>query len=237
MTRPDLICLALLALAMLLDHFVLWPAFQRRSTADSGRARRWLWSSWMIELWGMAALVIALWIVERRAWGEIRLLAPHGWRLWTGIGLVMALALSFAPTIAKFARHKRTKRIKLAGHVESLAPHTGIELAWWTATSVSAGVCEELVFRGYLIWIFQSVIGIWPAAAVSVVIFAAVHSYQGPKGALGAGIVGCLLTLVVLMLGSLWPAIVLHAVIDIGQGTIAWLVLRKLPEGAANSSK
>jgi hypothetical protein len=53
------------------------------------------------------------------------------------------------------------------------------------------------------------------------------HAYQGIKGILATGIVGGLFTLVVLISGSLWPAIVLHALVDIEQGLIAWLVLRR----------
>ena len=53
------------------------------------------------------------------------------------------------------------------------------------------------------------------------------HSYQGIKGILATGIVGGLFTLIVLACGSLWPAIVLHALVDIGQGLVAWLVFRR----------
>jgi membrane protease YdiL (CAAX protease family) len=45
---------------------------------------------------------------------------------------------------------------------------------------------------------------------------------------LSTGIVGTLLTLVVLIFGSLWPAIALHALVDIGSGLVAWLALRQV---------
>ena len=46
-------------------------------------------------------------------------------------------------------------------------------------------------------------------------------------GVLRTGMVGAFLTLVVAILGSLWPAIALHALIDLGSGMIAWLALRE----------
>ncbi|HVP38302.1 MAG TPA: CPBP family intramembrane glutamic endopeptidase, partial [Candidatus Saccharimonadales bacterium] len=52
------------------------------------------------------------------------------------------------------------------------------------------------------------------------------HAYQGAKGLLAAGVVGSGLTFVVLMCGSLLPAMALHALVDIGQGLVAWLALR-----------
>lgn len=231
MTTPDLVCLALIALALLLDHFVLWPTFLRRLQADPGRARLWLWSGWMSVLWTLVAAVVALWLFEGRAWGSLRLIAPHGWRLWAAMGLVLTFAITYARTVAKVANRKRPRRIRMQSHVEKLVPHTRSELAWWVATSLSAGFCEELIFRGYLIWAFQSVLGLWGAAAFSVVVFAAGHAYQGVKGVLATGVVGSLLTLVVLIFGSLWPAIALHALVDAEQGLVAWLVLREVREG------
>ena len=53
-------------------------------------------------------------------------------------------------------------------------------------------------------------------------------SGQGVNGILSTGIVGTLLTLVVLIFGSLWPAIALHALVDIGSGLVAWLALRQV---------
>jgi membrane protease YdiL (CAAX protease family) len=32
-----------------------------------------------------------------------------------------------------------------------LVPHTGFELALWLMLSASAGFCEELIFRGYIL--------------------------------------------------------------------------------------
>lgn len=229
MTTTDLLYLALIAILSLLDYFVLWPTFLRRSQADPGRARTWLWSSWMIMLWALVAAGVVVWLIEARALGSLRLITPHGWRLWGAIGLVLVLAMTYGRTVLRIARSKRQKRIKLANpQVEKLAPHTRSELGWWVALSLSAGFCEELIFRGYLIFAFQPMLGLWGAAAFSVVVFAVAHAYQGRKGILGAGIVGGLLTLVVLISGSLLPAMALHALVDIGEGLVAWLVLRQV---------
>ncbi len=54
--------------------------------------------------------------------------------------------------------------------------------------------------------------------------------YQGWNGVLRTGIVGAVFTLVVAIFDSLWPAIALHALIDLGSGMMAWLALR---EGSA----
>ena len=228
MITPDLLYLALIAVLLLVDYFVLWPAFLRRSQVDPGRARLGLWSGWMIMLWTLVAAGVALWLFEARAWESLRLIAPHGWRLWGSIGLGLILVITYARTVVRIARRKRPKRIKMGNpHVERLAPHTRSELGWWLVVSLSAGFCEEFVFRGYLIWVFQSLFGLWGAAAFSVVVFAVAHAYQGAKGILATGVVGGLLTLVVLISGSLFPAIALHVLTDIGTGLVAWVAFRK----------
>src|SRR5256714_5228153 len=237
MTTPDLLYLSLIAILLLLDYFVLWPAFLRWSQVDPGRARLWLWSGWMIMLWSMVAAGVALWLFESRTWESLRLVVPHGWRLWGAEGVVLMLVITYGRTVVRIARSKGAKRIKM-GHpdVEKLAPHTRSELTWWVAVSLSAGFCEEFVFRGYLIWAFQPLLGLWGAAAFSVVVFAAAHAYQGAKGILATGAVGTLLTLVVLISGSLLPAIALHVLTDIGTGLVAWLALRKVRQIGESTS-
>jgi len=229
MAVPDLVYLAILAVLLLVDHFLLWPAFLRRFGVDPYRARRRLWSGYMVIMWTLVAGVVALWLLEGRSWGALRLVAPHGWRLWGSLGLVVAFAIFSVRPVVRIARTRR--RIKMGNpHVEKYSPHTRSELGWWVAASLSAGFCEELVFRGYLIWAFQPMLGLWGAAAFSLVVFAAGHSYQGAKGLLASGAIGGLLTLVVLILGSLLPAMALHAIVDASQGVVAWLAFRKMRE-------
>ncbi len=101
---------------------------------------------------------------------------------------------------------------------------------WFGGVSLTAGFCEEFLYRGYFVWVISPWLGWWGAAALSVPFFAIGHAYQGWNGVLRTGMVGAFFMLVVAIFGSLWPAIALHALIDLGQGMMAWLVLR---EGSA----
>jgi uncharacterized protein len=69
-------------------------------------------------------------------------------------------------------------------------------------------------------------------SGASLAIFGIAHAYQGWSGVIRTGIFGALYTLAVWGFGSLWPAIALHALVDLGAGVITWVALR----GEATSS-
>lgn len=232
MTLPDLLCLGFIAAGLLTDHFVVWQAFLRRSRVEPAQARLWLYRALIVEMWTLVAAVVLLWLYQARSWALLRLDLPRGPRLWISTALLLAITALLAVTLVRLARLRRRRRVKMRNQATTHGPHTRRELAWWAAVSFSAGCSEELIFRGFLIWAFQPLLGLWGAAALSLVVFAAAHAYQGVAGVLAVGVVGALLTLVVVIFGSLWPAVVIHAALDLQQGIAAWLVLEKPPDPA-----
>ena len=232
MTILDLLYLAVIAVGLLLDHLALWPAFLRRSRVDPESARSWIWSAWMGLLWTLTACGVAVWLYQQRPFKTLGFVVPHGPRLFVAAGLVVLLVILYGRTLAKLARIPQEKRIALQnqfGETAAVLPHTRRELGGFVALSLSAGFCEEFVFRGFLIAALQPMLGLWGAAALSLIVFAFAHAYQGKRGIVTTGVIGGLMTLVVLGCQSLLPAIALHALIDIGQGCVAWLVLREMP--------
>ena len=232
MTRADASYLSLIAVGLAIDSLVLWPSFLRRLDAEPSRARVWLWSNAIVLLWTLVAAGVALWILERRSWAELRLVAPHGWRVVGTVGLLAAVTIFYGRSVATIRRARRSnRRIRFPKNVARRAPHSRVELASWLGLSLTAGICEEFIFRGYLIRVFQPALGVWLAAAASLIVFAAAHAYQGAKGVVAVGAVGTLFTLIVLVFGSLVPAMAVHTLVDAGEGFVAWLALRDEPSG------
>jgi membrane protease YdiL (CAAX protease family) len=84
--------------------------------------------------------------------------------------------------------------------------------------SVTAGVCEEILYRGILMGVLTPVVGLWPAVGLSSVIFGLGHAYQGFPGIVKTTLVGFVLALLTVFSGSLLAAMILHAVIDLTSG-------------------
>ncbi len=233
-TLPDMLYVALFAVVgPLIGYSVYWPAYRRLSQADPTWARNWLWKSAIGEQWSLVAFGAAIWVASDRSWTSLGFTVPDGWRLWTAIGLILLLAAYHAWAITTLARSSeaRANLRQQAGPVAAVLPYTRTELYWFGGVSLTAGFCEEFLFRGYFIWAFTPWLGWWAAAALALLIFAVGHIYQGWNGVLRTGVVGAFFTLAVAIFDSLWPAIALHFLWDLGMGIIAWLALR---EGSAN---
>jgi uncharacterized protein len=143
--------------------------------------------------------------------------------------LFLLLAAYLASAVAALARSSdaRASMRSQIGTLTAVLPHTRTEMYWWGGASLTAGFCEEFLYRGYFVWALSPWLGWWGAAALSLSFFAIGHLYQGWNGVLRTGMVGAIFTLVVALFGSLWPAVALHALIDFGHGMMAWLALRE----------
>lgn len=103
-----------------------------------------------------------------------------------------------------------------------LLPRTGKEKLGFAALAVSAGVCEEVVFRGFLLAALTVATGsAWVAAPLAAGAFGILHAYQRATGVARAAVLGLLLTVPFLATGSLIPSIIAHVGLDLLAGL--WL--------------
>jgi membrane protease YdiL (CAAX protease family) len=104
--------------------------------------------------------------------------------------------------------------------LEPMLPHTRAELALFLKLALTAGVCEELLFRGYMIWYLSHWLPIYPAAGLASLLFGIGHIYQGWRGVLTTGMVGAFLAAVFLLTGSLFAGMAIHALMDAHSGQL-----------------
>jgi len=163
-----------------------------------------------------------------RSLGVLNLAAPQGWRLAVCAALPLAY-LALIVTQGRMLAGRPEALAKLRKRLQplrALVPHTPAEYRLFVPLSITAGICEELLFRGYLVWVLRSWIGLYPAAGASMVLFGLGHVYQGASFGVRAFFAGAAMGVLALVTGSILPGMALHALIDLGSGWITYMAMR-----------
>ena len=178
--------------------------------------RKSLYLSSGVTLWVLAFLAIAA-----SAWSGFSagMLGLRPLRLdlivtWTVFGIGAAALLS---ALSKLLGWRESELLM------HLLPESRSEKTLFVLLSITAGITEEIVFRGFIISAVGFASGSALAAAVlSSLVFGALHAYQSSTGALRAALLGFALAVPYLLTGSIVPSVIAHALIDIVGGL--WLV-------------
>ncbi|MEW6472280.1 MAG: CPBP family intramembrane glutamic endopeptidase [Actinomycetota bacterium] len=113
--------------------------------------------------------------------------------------------------------------------VAALLPRTPVERRWFALLAVTAGICEELLYRGFglaaLRWADPD-IGKPALIIMTGAAFGLAHLYQGRLGMTLTGILGAYFGWITISTGTLIPVMVLHALLDL---RILWLPLEAVP--------
>lgn len=210
-----------------------WPAFVRAARAGAPGVRMRAYVEILVVQWTLTALLLWSWLGSGRPWAMLGLSMPS-LAGWIGLGLA---ALQIVWLLSQRHRLERMDAEVVAtlrkdlGDTALLLPHTLAERRLFRAVSVTAGVCEEVTYRG-LLPLYLLAWGVpspW-AVFVAVAAFGVAHAYQGPRGIFKTTIVGALLALVAWWTDSLWTSIVLHATTDLHAGAVGYAFLRRQAE-------
>jgi CAAX protease family protein len=102
-----------------------------------------------------------------------------------------------------------------------LLPHGTLESLLWIGVSIAAGMCEEVVYRGYLQPQLWALSGILPLSiALQSLIFGMAHAYQGWRAALITAFYGLVFGLLAAWRKSIIPGAIAHSFIDIIGGLV-----------------
>jgi hypothetical protein len=108
-----------------------------------------------------------------------------------------------------------------------LLPQSLVEIVIWIATSITAGICEEMVFRGYLQKQIRALSG---SVVVGVLgqglVFGLMHAYQGWKNTVVIIVLGVLYGALAAWRRNLGANIVAHAWGDVWEGWLKFVVWR-----------
>ncbi len=182
--------------------------------------------------WAFLAVLLAAWIGFGRPLAGLGFVAPGGPGFWIGsavLGLIVGYLLYGWRWALRAGDSERTAQIESIGKLIRYLPRTNRELGSFVGISLTAGIVEEIVYRGFALWYFGQFMPLWAAVVASSVAFGLGHSYQGPAGALRCATLGLGFALLYVGSGSIWLPIVAHFLLDALQG----LAIRELTRPAA----
>jgi membrane protease YdiL (CAAX protease family) len=229
---------------------VLHRRFEGRLRSDPG-ARRSFYRRLLVLEWGLALLALVVWLSAPGVdAGSVGFRWPQQWPgLLTGLVVLLVLAFVVASTRALrsgvlldagepvrpgHSRAAHGRHAEPPGHATlALLPRTAGERRLFTLVGVTAGVCEEWLYRGFFLAVVAALAGglsTGVLVVVAAVAFGLAHAYQGGVGIVTTGVLGGVMAAVYLQTGSLLLPVLLHTLIDL---RFLLVPARVLPAGSA----
>jgi len=116
----------------------------------------------------------------------------------------------------------------LGTSVLALLPRSAIEIALWLGVSVTAGICEETIFRGYLQRQLMVMTESRPAGVLlAAAAFGLAHLYQGWRMATVLGLYGLMFGVLAYWRSTVRPGMIAHAWQDLLSGVLGAIFLRR----------
>ena len=220
--------LLFIALFLVVLPIVELPAIGRLKRFTSSALRVSMLRSTIVKLWIGALAVVAL-AYPNNPGVLPRTATDIGWLLAHPVVRIGAIAticayclLAIVPGLrCAIDPPTRARNAKMFQRLQFMLPVSDAERRWWWLVSITAGVCEELIFRGYLIRFFHGQLdgalslSLTAAWLLSSLAFGFGHVYQGAAGIVSTTIGGLLLGLLAILTGNLILPILLHVLLDL----------------------
>jgi membrane protease YdiL (CAAX protease family) len=234
LTPIDHVLVVLITILLPVHDLLYWyPRLLKAEPLHAGKAKSRAYLETIVIEWGLCIATLVIWSRSERTWSDLGLGASGGWGFWAGAGLALGVIVfgtwqRLAVTRDKDIEVKNAVLAQLES-LKPLLPQTPRQLAHFSGVAVTAGICEELLFRGFLIWYLDQLVPTPVALFLAAALFGMAHAYQGTRGVLQTGLVGVGLVILYVLSGSLWIPMLVHAFIDLNTGLLAYTFLARRP--------
>ena len=239
MTIIDHIYALTIAIIVPVAGYISFNKLVKRAVAGESIDLGQLYNSTIVTQWALFAILMFYWGQAGRQWPDLGFTLAIDYRLLIGLALTSLAIIFMVQQLRRLAsadpKSMRGLRGQL-GKLEFILPGTESELKQFTSVSITAGIVEETIWRGFMIWYLAQVMPLWAAALISTVGFGLAHAYQGASNVPKVILVGSAFTLLYLLTGSLWLSMILHAVFDIVQGRAAFGIIQSAAPAAESPS-
>jgi uncharacterized protein len=198
--------------------------FRDASPEELPRVRRHAYVVAIATQWVRVAATLLVWRTLFRPVSELGLEFRAGaGSIGVGVGLAIIIVVMLRQRRQAIDDPEGRAEIRhRLANVRLLLPHTRAEFGLFGWVAITAGLCEELLYRGYLIWYFSHVMPWWAAALAAALAFGFGHAYQGARGIATTALLGAFLAAVYFVTGSLYASMLIHALMDLHSGDLAW---------------
>jgi membrane protease YdiL (CAAX protease family) len=169
---------------------------------------------------------LAVAVVAWRAWvhgytAEQLGLTIHGKTRIMIVSFVGAAAIATLQwlNLRRMGRLPVKARGPLQAIAERILPQSTIELLPFLALAITAGICEEFLYRGFALAVLAHLGSpVWVAVIISSILFGLAHLYQGRGGFFSTLVVGTVFGVGRIANDSLIPVIFWHGAVDLVAG-------------------
>ncbi len=169
---------------------------------------------------------IAATVVAWRAWADGYTAAQLGLNFHGRTKIVLASIVGAATIAAlQWLNLRRMGKIPVAARgalqaiAERILPQSTVELLPYLALAITAGLCEEFLYRGFAMAVLTRVgLPVWSVVLLSSVLFGLAHLYQGRGGLVSTLVIGTVLGSGRIAYDSLVPVIFWHSAVDVVAG-------------------
>lgn len=183
-----------------------------------------------IFLWGLTSFMAYIFYIEELSVAKLDYSIAFNWQNILAITLI-SIAIVYLVLLIKNIIPNEDLRQEIAHKFEpfiDLMPTNKSQVLVFTLLlSVTAGICEELIFRAYLFNLTDIYSGTIGAILISSLIFGFWHVYLGWQEVLRTSIMGAVLCSVYIFTDNIIIPIILHVFIDVYSGLICYFAMRK----------
>ena len=185
----------------------------------SSDQKKQIYISGSFSLFIMGAIVVSVWLIFKRPLAELGLTQPGNFRSWWWLAIIFVLVYLLDTVVTLSSKKEIDETVDNWKKRTPFLPTKNSELPEYFLLCFSAGVFEEIVYRGYLInycwYLFdgynyqQMIAVVLPALAFSIA-----HFYQGAKAVLKIFFLAVFFGYLFIYSGSLLIVMILHFLVD-----------------------
>lgn len=168
-----------------------------------------------------ALIVLTIWNINERSWDLFGFVYPEtNVFVWAMVGALVILYAGDS-LYSVFSKKIEPESKKLG----QILPQSWSDYGHFTFLALAAGVCEEIIFRGFMInyilgLMGNSSLGVYLAIVIPAVIFSISHIYQGVVSVFKIFVLSLLFGAIYIYSKSLLLVIIIHVLVDLISGAL-----------------